>query len=72
MDKKSKQCIQMLRELVSNVQGAPFPGDEMKPELYKIWYEHAQKTAVDCFEFLDANFPEEQQELNKTIDSLFK
>ena len=72
MDKISKQCIQMLRDLVSNVQGAPFPGDEMKSELYKIWYEHAQKTAVDCFEFLDDNFPEEQQELNKTIDSLFK
>ena len=72
MDKKSKLCIQMLRDLVSNVQGAPFPGDEMKSELYKIWYEHAQKAAVDCFEFLNDNFPEEQQELNKTIDKLFK
>lgn len=71
MDDKSIQCIQMLRDLVSNVQGAPFPGDEMKSELYKIWYEHAQKTAVDCFEFLNDNFPEERSELNKTIDKLF-
>ena len=72
MDKRSKQCIQMLRDLVSDVQGAPFPGEEVKSELYKIWYEHAQKAAVDCFEFLDNNFPEEQKELNKTIDKLFQ
>lgn len=72
MDKKSKQCIQMLRDLVSDVQGAPFPGDEVKSELYKIWYEHAQKAAVDCFEFLDNNYPEEQKELDKSIDKLFQ
>lgn len=72
MDKKTMQCIKMLRGLVSNVQGAPFPGDDMKPELYKIWYEHAQISAVECFEFLNDNFPEEQTELNKTIDRLFE
>ena len=72
MDKKTKQCIQMLRDLVSDVQGAPFPGSELKPELYEIWYEHAQRAAVQCFEFLNDNYPEEQKDVNKTIDKLFK
>ena len=71
MDKKTKECVKMLRNLVSDVQGAPFPGDEIKSELYSIWYEHAQKAAVTCFEFLDENFPKEQAELNKSIDKLF-
>ena len=71
MDKKTKECISMLRGLVSDVQGAPFPGGDIDTELYAIWYEHAQKAAVECFEFLNANFPKEQKELNKSIDKLF-
>lgn len=72
MDKKTKECVKMLRELVSDIQGAPFPGDEVKSELYSIWYEHAQRAAVACFEFLDENFPKDQKELDKSIDKLFK
>ena len=49
----------------------PFPGGDIDTELYAIWYEHAQKAAVECFEFLNANFPKEQKELNKSIDKLF-
>lgn len=71
MDKKTKQCIQMLRDIVSDVQGAPFPSGDMNSELYAIWYEHVQKAAVECFEFLDANFPKEKSDVNKTIDKLF-
>lgn len=71
-DKKTKECIKMLRSLVSDVQGAPFPGGEIKSELYSIWYEHAQRAAVACFEFLNDNFPEEHDELEKSIDKLFK
>ena len=71
MDRKAKQWIQMLRDLVSDVQGAPFPGEDLNTELYSIWYEHAQKAAVECFEFLNANFPKEQKELTKSIDKLF-
>ena len=33
MDKKNLEVIKMLRSLVSDVQGAPFPYDELKPEL---------------------------------------
>lgn len=71
MDKKAKECIQMLRDLISDVQGAPFPGDCINSELYTIWYEHAQKVAVECLEYLNDNFPKEQTELEKTIDKLF-
>ena len=53
MDKKTMKCIQMMRDLVSDIQGAPFPGGEFKSELYEIWYEHAQKAAVECFEYLN-------------------
>lgn len=70
MDKKTIDCIKMLRDLVSDVQGAPYPGDDIKSELYTIWYEHAQRAAVECFEYLDANFPMEQRELNNSIDKM--
>lgn len=61
----------MMRDLVSDVQGAPFPGPDLKPELYEIWYEHAQRAAVACFEYLNDNFPEEKKDLDKTINKLF-
>ena len=68
MDKKVQMCVEMLRQLVSNVQGAPYPGSDIKGELYSIWYEHAQQAAVNCFEFLDANFPQESSDVNKKIE----
>ncbi len=68
---KFDACIKMMRQLVSDIQGAPYPGN-FEPELYQIWYEHVQKAAVDCFEYLNANFPEDKTEFNKTIDKLFK
>ena len=70
MDKKTKQCIQMLRDLVSDVQGAPYPGS-LENELYMIWYEHIQKNAIECFEFLDENIPKEQEnDINNTLEQL--
>ncbi len=72
MDRRTKECVKMLRDLVSDIQGAPFPGEELKSELYSIWYEHAQRAAVQCFEFLDENFPKEHEEINKSIDKLFE
>ena len=70
MDKKTKECVKKMRDLVSSIQGAPFPSEEITTELYSIWYEHAQRSAVECFEFLNANFPKEQTELTKSIDKL--
>ena len=70
MDKKTKECIRMLRNLVSDVQGAPYPGDDIKSELYTIWYEHAQRAAVECFEFPDANFPRDKKAITKSIEKI--
>ena len=53
MDKKMSKCIELMRLLVSDIQGAPFVGDEFSTELYSIWYEHAQRDAVNAFEYLD-------------------
>lgn len=71
-DKNAMKCIEMLRQLVSDVQGAPYPGEDINYELYSIWYEHAQAVAVACFQFLDENFPQESSDVNKKIDSLLK
>ncbi|MCQ2611837.1 MAG: hypothetical protein MJ169_08835 [Treponema sp.] len=71
MDKKTLECIELLRTLVSDIQGAPYPGEEVNPKLYSIWYEHVQRDAVNAFEFLDENFPD-KKEISKTIDKLFK
>ncbi|MBQ9537719.1 MAG: hypothetical protein IJU95_00485 [Treponema sp.] len=64
--------VKMIRQLVSDVQGAPYPGQGLEPEVYKIWYEHVQKNAQDCNEFLAANFPLETKEFNQSIDKMFK
>lgn len=71
MDKKTKRCVQMMRDLVSAVQGAPFPSEDLKLELYEIWYEHAQREAVECFEFLDATYPAEKDDVSKTVNKFF-
>ncbi|MFA6937761.1 MAG: hypothetical protein WCQ67_05985 [Treponema sp.] len=70
--KKTQEFADMMRQLVSDVQGAPYPGDGFEPELYSIWYEHVQRHAQDCFEFLDSNFPMEQKEINNTLQKMFK
>ena len=61
MQKLLKECAEKLRKLVSDVQGAPYPGN-LENELYMIWYEHIQKTAIECFEFLDENIPQDEDE----------
>jgi hypothetical protein len=71
MDKKTKEFAELMRQLVSDVQGAPYPGDGFEPELYSIWYEHVQRNAQNCFEFLDENFPTEKKDLGKTLQKMF-
>lgn len=72
MDEKFRKCVRMMRKLVSDIQGAPYPGDNLEPELYRIWYEHVQKSGTDCLEYLDANFPLEQTDISRTLDKFFK
>ena len=69
MDKKLKECGEKLRKLVSDVQGAPYPGN-LDDELYYIWYEHVQRNAMECYEFLDEYFPTDQKEVSKALDDI--
>ncbi len=69
MDKKLRECGEKLRKIVSDVQGAPYPG-AVDEELYMIWYEHIQKTAMECFEFLNENVPEETDTIAKALKDL--
>lgn len=69
MDKKFKECSEKLRKLVSDIQGAPYPGN-LDDELYYIWYEHVQRNAMECYEFLDEYFPTDQKEVSKALDNI--
>lgn len=69
MDTKLDKCVAMMRQLVSAVQGAPYPS-AIENELYTIWFEHIQRSAIDCFEFLDANFPLEQADVSASLDRI--
>ena len=71
MDKQLQKCIEIMRNLVSDIQGAPYPGEEVKTELYAIWYEHVQRDAINAFEFLDEHFPD-RADFTKSIDKIFK
>ncbi len=72
IEENAEKLLSMIRLLVSDVQGAPFPGQNFEPELYSIWYEHVQRNAQECFEFLDENFPADKEGINKTIQKMFK
>lgn len=59
MKKLDREGFEIMKQLVSDVQGAPYP-NVVDSELYKIWYEHAQVVAIKCLEFIDKNFPNEK------------
>ena len=69
MDEKFKECSEKLRKLVSDIQGAPYPGN-LDDESYYIWYEHVQRNAMECYEFLDEYFPTDQKEVSKALDDI--
>ncbi len=70
--KRTAELVALMRQLVSDVQGAPYPGTNFEFELYQIWYEHLQKSAQNCFEFLDEYFPMDKKELEETLKKLLK
>jgi hypothetical protein len=49
MDKKG---LEILRNLISTVEGAPYP-NSVSEELYTIWFEHAQQMAQEALEYYD-------------------
>lgn len=67
MDSRLNEFCDKLRQLLSEVQGAPYPAT-INNELYDIWYEHIQSTAIDCFEYLNENFPQEAEDISRNLD----
>ncbi|MCI5829392.1 MAG: hypothetical protein UHY90_11365 [Treponema sp.] len=66
-----EELTKLMRQLVSDVQGAPFPGPNFEPELYSIWYEHVQRGAQNCFEYLDEHFPIDNTEFKNSLNKMF-
>jgi hypothetical protein len=59
MKKIDDEGYAIMKQLVSDVQGAPYP-NVIDNELYRIWYEHAQLVAIQCLEYIDVNFPHDK------------
>ncbi len=59
MKKMDQEGYEIMKQLVSDVQGAPYPNN-IENELYKIWYEHAQQVAIQCLEYIAVNFPKDK------------
>ncbi|MEI6387182.1 MAG: hypothetical protein WCQ50_11125 [Spirochaetota bacterium] len=53
----------LLRQLMSDIEGAPFPGS-IEGELYTIWYEHAQSRAQEVLKYLNDLDPNYGRESN--------
>ncbi|HNY16286.1 MAG TPA: hypothetical protein PK542_00830 [Treponemataceae bacterium] len=60
MKKLDQEGYEIMKQLVSDVQGAPYP-NVIENELYRIWYEHAQLVAIQCLEYIDVNFPKDRE-----------
>ena len=43
---------------------------DVDDELYYIWYEHVQRNAMECYEFLDEYFPTDQKDISKALDNI--
>jgi len=53
--------LALLRQLISDVEGAPYPG-VLDGELYTIWYEHAQSVVQEALEYLNTVDPDHRRE----------
>lgn len=49
-----KETVDVLKNLISSVQGAPFP-KQIEDELYTIWYEHMQETLTTALTLMNKN-----------------
>lgn len=44
--------IDLLKKLISQLEGAPFP-NTVSPELYEIWYDHSRDAVSDALGYLN-------------------
>jgi hypothetical protein len=61
-----KVGFRLMRQLISDIEGAPFP-NTVEKELYTIWYEHVQKSAQDVLEYLDHNDPDNKTDMEMDV-----
>ena len=66
MKKMDPEGYEIMKQLVSDVQGAPYP-NVVENELYRIWYEHAQLIAIQCLEYIDKNFPKDRDKDSENL-----
>ena len=71
-NEKFEKCIKMMRQLVSDIQGAPLPSEDLEPELYRIWFEHVQTAGMECLSYLDENFPLEKEDIDSTLNKFLR
>ena len=71
-NKNVEELTKLMRQLVSDVQGAPYTSEKIEPELYSIWYERVQRGAQNCFEFLEQHFPLDNSEFKDSLKKIFK
>ncbi len=71
-NEKFEECIRMMRQLVSDIQGAPLPSEDLEPELYRIWCEHVQTAGMECLSYLDEHFPLEREDIDNTLNNFLK
>lgn len=70
MTRKTKNTAELMRQLVADIQGAPYPSD-VSGELYSIWYEHIQRDAMTALEYIDEHYPSDiSDDLDKTLEKV--
>lgn len=57
MEPMNERGYVLLRQLIADVEGAPFPST-INNELYTIWYEHVREAAHEALEFLNTYDPD--------------
>ena len=52
--------VQLIRELISTLQGAPYP-TSVNDELYAIWYEHSLIAINNAYAFINKSEQDEEE-----------
>lgn len=63
-----KKAIEVVKSLVSSIQGAPFP-QQINEELYTIWYEHSMRIANEALGFVN-QYDQPNQDADKVADQV--
>jgi hypothetical protein len=65
-----KKELELLRKLISAIEGAPYPDEGINGELYAIWYEHTQQIAQEALEFYNECCMDTEEKVAPDLSSL--